>query len=99
MNEQFHAEVKAMDAQQAVKAAPIPDLVAAVSKRKLPLPSLASALDFTERVGSTAIMAGLSVYLLDPQPATVRVALGAAAISALKFVYVKMSVWQAANVK
>lgn len=61
------------------------------------LPTFATTVDFVERTGSTALEAGLAVYLLDPHPRTAKVAAGAAALAALKALYKALVKWQVAR--
>lgn len=58
-----------------------------------------NAVDFFDRVGSTALEAGLAVYLTSPHAADVKAALTAAGIAALKYVYLKASAFNAAHTK
>lgn len=56
-----------------------------------------AVVDFIERVGATAFEAGAAVYIADPRASTAKAAAIAAGIAALKFLTLKVSVWQSAH--
>lgn len=56
-----------------------------------------NVVDFVERVGATAFEAGAAVYIAAPNASTAKTALIASGIAALKYVYLKVSAWQASH--
>ena len=54
-----------------------------------------NVVDFIERVGATAFEAGTAIYIADPRAGTAKPAAIAAGLAALKYVYLKVSAWQA----
>ncbi len=64
-----------------------------MSTSRIPAP----VVDFVERVGSTAWMAGAAIYMSDPRASTLKPALIAAGLSAFKYVTLKVGAWQKAQ--
>lgn len=56
-----------------------------------------NVVDFADRVGATVGQAALAVYIADPHAATAKPAAVAGLLAGAKFLYMKLSAWQAAH--
>lgn len=58
-----------------------------------------STVDFLERVGATGFESGASAYFVGVQnQETLKLAVGAAVLSMVKFLYLKLGTWQGSKV-
>ncbi|HEX4489668.1 MAG TPA: hypothetical protein VH914_00535 [Acidimicrobiia bacterium] len=72
-------------------------MLIARAPKEAPVKLSPAVVDFVERVGATAFEAGAAVYIADPRASTAKAAAIAAAIAAIKFVYLKVGAWQASK--